>query len=65
MHTYLRKVISSYQICILAVTLFFQTAMSQNSNKPNILFVMSDQWRKQSLGFMDEDRYVLPVVHVC
>jgi len=60
MQPYLRKLISSYVTCILVVSLVSQIAMAQNSKKPNILFVMSDQWRKQAIGFMNEDPVLTP-----
>ena len=31
-----------------------------NSQRPNIVFIMCDQWRKQALGFLNEDRALMP-----
>jgi arylsulfatase A-like enzyme len=33
---------------------------AQSADTPNIVFILSDQWRKQALGFMNEDRVLTP-----
>ncbi len=33
---------------------------AQENKKPNILFVMSDQWRRQAMGFVNEDPVFTP-----
>ena len=39
---------------------FHQGAMAQETEKPNLLFVFTDQHRKQALGFMGEDQVITP-----
>ncbi len=44
----------------LAVLAASGTAAAQVEEKPNIIFVFADQWRKQSLGFRGEDPVQTP-----
>jgi arylsulfatase A-like enzyme len=45
----------------IIVFLSFEALYSQTKNeKPNILFVLSDQWRRQAMGFLNEDPVLTP-----
>jgi len=35
-------------------------SMAVRAEKPNLLFVLTDQWRRQALGFMNEDPVLTP-----
>ncbi|MFE5320003.1 sulfatase [Paenibacillus sp. NPDC056579] len=35
---------------------------TSKKNKPNLLFVFPDQWRKQAVGFRNEDEVMTPVI---
>lgn len=58
---------TQYSISAIAVLSFSQVIANDNINKekqeqrkPNILFVMSDQHRRQAMGFMKEDPVITP-----
>lgn len=50
---------------ISAATMLFTTfvlpkSMAEAKKKPNLIFVMADQWRKQALGYRNEDPVLTP-----
>ena len=48
-------------ICLFISILSFKKVYSQSQNKkPNIILVLSDQWRRQALGSMGEDPVFTP-----
>ena len=54
-----------YPIHIFALLSLSQASSAQkkpamDQKKPNVLFVMSDQHRRQALGFMKEDPVITP-----
>lgn len=56
---------SKYQLSILALLSLSQISFAQDKKqeskkKPNVLFVMSDQHRRQAMGFMHEDPVITP-----
>jgi arylsulfatase A-like enzyme len=50
------KLVTSILIIFSCNVIFSQT----KAEKPNILFIMSDQWRRQALGFLNEDPVITP-----
>ena len=52
----LKKITTVVLIIISCNGLYSQ----RKNDKPNILFVMSDQWRRQALGFLNEDPVITP-----
>ena len=47
---------------LVGTTGYFPAAASPSKEKPNLLFVMSDQWRRQALGFENDDPVLTPHV---
>lgn len=45
---------------VVACGFFSLKISAQKKEKPNILFVMSDQWRGQAMGFVNEDPVLTP-----
>lgn len=47
-------------IILLIFSYASRVVVADESKKPNIIFVMSDQWRRQAMGFVNEDAVITP-----
>lgn len=48
-------------ICLLTGNIYQLPAQTSKKNKkPNVIFIMADQWRRQAMGFMNEDPVKTP-----
>lgn len=48
------------RIGLIAFFVISSMVVKAQEEKPNVLFVLCDQWRKQSLGFLGEDPVITP-----
>ncbi len=44
----------------VAATAIAPALFADKARRPNVVFILADQWRKHSLGFMQEDRVLTP-----
>tara|TARA_R110002050_G_scaffold95107_3_gene198011 strand:+ start:27112 stop:28641 length:1530 start_codon:yes stop_codon:yes gene_type:complete len=54
----MNKINTKFVIVCLAAIITFGAAAEEK--KPNLIFVLTDQWRRQALGFMNEDPVLTP-----
>ncbi|NDP22221.1 MAG: sulfatase-like hydrolase/transferase [Paludibacter sp.] len=56
----MRKNLKIATACLLVCPATFTNAQTSTNKKPNLIFVFADQWRKQALGYRNQDPVQTP-----